>query len=716
MAAGSESLESWLNKATSPSNRQDDLENIMGFCNQINKELEGPQIAVRLLVHKIHSPQEWEALQALTVLGACMKNCGQRFQNEVGKFRFLNELIKVISPKCLGDKVSERMKSKVIEMIYSWTLYLPEETKICEAYQMLKSQGIVLADPEIPLDATIVPSSSEKPKNPVFVDEQKSKKLAELLKSKKSADLQEANRLIKKMVKEDEVRTQKASKQSSTVEAVNNRVKLLNEMLAYFSPEGSTDGDKDIIRELYSECDKLRQTLCQLATETDDNDTYLGAILQANDDLSNVINSYKKIIEGQTINGETKTQSSVTQDTSRPAESESLIDLTDLDNPGVSKVPFALSMFSHVDLLCGSTVAEEESDKASASFSLLDKELLSLGLNGLVTNESAQPRNVSNCLHPFQNCSQDVDRFDTTSPAGPVFFTTPPSSSSSVFGSVFPRAPLPSVTLQHPPVGPVSSSTVPAALPHSRSTVLLPPATLHVATSQISTAAQPSQSEPAPLGHSLRDVTLLDFSSPKSGPQVLNDNTQAKREDTSFPANPPCQGGMPNCPPARCQADNALLHSPNPIIVQSQNNLGAGHDASLANVFVPLEAVRPMYDGSGVHVLLHFARDCPPGRPDVLVIVASMLNTSPLPVSDIALQAAVPKTMGVRLQPPSGTHLAPFNPIIPTAVISQVMLLSNPHKEKVRMRFKLTFTLGEQLRTDIGEVNDFPPPDRWGVL
>lgn len=28
-----------------------------------------------------------------------MKNCGQRFHNEVGKFRFLNELIKVVSPK-----------------------------------------------------------------------------------------------------------------------------------------------------------------------------------------------------------------------------------------------------------------------------------------------------------------------------------------------------------------------------------------------------------------------------------------------------------------------------------------------------------------------------------------------------------------------------------------------------------------------------------------
>uniref|UniRef100_A0A663LSF5 VHS domain-containing protein n=1 Tax=Athene cunicularia TaxID=194338 RepID=A0A663LSF5_ATHCN len=56
-----------LNKATNPSNRQEDWEYIIGFCDQINKELEGPQIAVRLLAHKIQSPQEWEAVQALTV-------------------------------------------------------------------------------------------------------------------------------------------------------------------------------------------------------------------------------------------------------------------------------------------------------------------------------------------------------------------------------------------------------------------------------------------------------------------------------------------------------------------------------------------------------------------------------------------------------------------------------------------------------------------------
>lgn len=35
--------------------------------------------------------------------------------------------------------------------------------------------GIVLADPQIPLDATLIPSPSPRPKNPVFEDEKKSK-------------------------------------------------------------------------------------------------------------------------------------------------------------------------------------------------------------------------------------------------------------------------------------------------------------------------------------------------------------------------------------------------------------------------------------------------------------------------------------------------------------------------------------------------------------
>lgn len=106
-----------------------------------------------------------------------MKNCGRRFHNEVAKYRFLNELIKVVSPKVssvpvaysqseqvihsldlepdcppycshqhfasqyMGDSAPEKVKLKIVEMLYSWTAAFPGETKISEAYQTLKRQG-----------------------------------------------------------------------------------------------------------------------------------------------------------------------------------------------------------------------------------------------------------------------------------------------------------------------------------------------------------------------------------------------------------------------------------------------------------------------------------------------------------------------------------------------------------------------------------------------
>nr|ACI69744.1 ADP-ribosylation factor-binding protein GGA1 [Salmo salar] len=195
-----ENLESRVNKATNPLNKEADWDSIQGFCEQLNNEPEGPQLATRLLAHKIQSPQEWEAMQALMVLEMCMKNCGKRFHNEVGKFRFLNELIKVVSPKYLGTRAPEPVKKKVLEVMFSWTVGLPDEPKIADAYQMLKKQGIVKQDPVLPDEP--LPPPPPRTKSVIFEDEEKSKMLSRLLNSTHPEDLRAANKLIKEMVQE----------------------------------------------------------------------------------------------------------------------------------------------------------------------------------------------------------------------------------------------------------------------------------------------------------------------------------------------------------------------------------------------------------------------------------------------------------------------------------------------------------------------------------
>ncbi|XP_043940969.1 ADP-ribosylation factor-binding protein GGA3 isoform X2 [Protopterus annectens] len=696
----------------------------------------------------MQSPQEWEALQALTVLEACMKNCGTRFHNEVGKFRFLNELIKIVSPKYLGDKVSEKVKTKVIELLYSWTLALPEEGKIKEAYQMLKRQGIVLLDPQISVDRTLI-TSPPRPKSTVFEDEEKSKLLEKLLKSKKPEDLKEANKLIKSMVKEDEVRMQKVNRRTKSLEEVTNNVKLLNEMLAHYSKEDSSDADKELMKELYESCEKMRRTLFTLASETEDNDNSIGDILQASDDLLRVINSYKKIAEGHLVNGEVETpKTSKLEEIKQTSETETLIDLVGLDIPRIpSVVPSDPGQSPVIPVLPPPPLGisgqfwnkangqnENSSclqDNASVSLSLLDEELLSLGLNDPVPTTLKETTGNAQ-WNAFQAEPDDLDLIGTA----PATSGSPVSSVLQKFSQPINSAPATVFPLSQTLPQKASDESLPFLF-KSGTASLLPSGTV--------TAPLLQYSHDYLMSSSGSPSLELDSLGQKCLKEAKGTTSQEKTTTVCHPGTAiqtcvaPSHLSTPDGIPVHVSLTTAsihsvdatsgpgpgspLFHSLTPQLSSQQNSPLRGMEISLSGVHVPLESIKPSsvlpmtaYDKKGFRVLLHFAKDCPPGRPDILVIVVSMINTAPLPIKNILLQAAVPKAMKVKLQPPSASELSPFNPILPPSAVTQVMLLANPLKEKVRLRYKLTFTMGEEICTETGEVDQFPPTEQWGNL
>uniref|UniRef100_A0A8C9B9Y5 Golgi associated, gamma adaptin ear containing, ARF binding protein 1 n=1 Tax=Phocoena sinus TaxID=42100 RepID=A0A8C9B9Y5_PHOSS len=542
-----ETLEARINRATNPLNKELHWASINGFCEQLSEDFEGPPLATRLLAHKIQSPQEWEAIQALTVLETCMKSCGKRFHDEVGKFRFLNELIKVVSPKYLGSRTSEKVKNKILELLYSWTVGLPEEVKIAEAYQMLKKQGIVKADPKLPDDATF-PLPPPRPKNVIFEDEEKSKMLARLLKSSHPEDLRAANKLIKEMVQEDQKRMEKISRRVSAIEEVNSNVRLLTEMVMNHSQGGAAaQSSEDLMKELYQRCERLRPTLFRLASDTEDNDEALG-----------------------------------------------LSDPTPTSGPGLDGA----------------------------------------GWNSFQSSDGTEP--------PHPAPAPNVD-------------SRPPAQTSLPTSSGLDDLDLLGKTL----------------LQQS-----LPPESQQV---------RWEKQQPAPR------LTLRDLQN-KSSCSLSSSGATSLLHTVSPEAPGP-------------------LRQPTPT------------ELSLANITVPLESIKPssilpvtVYDQHGFRVLFHFARDPLPGRSDVLVVVVSMLSTAPQPIRNIVFQSAVPKIMKVKLQPPSGTELPAFNPIVHPSAITQVLLLANPQKEKVRLRYKLLFTMGDQTYNEMGDVDQFPPPETWGSL
>lgn len=644
------SLESRINKATNPLNKETDWDNIKGFYEQLNNEPEGPQFAARLLAHKIQSPQEWEAMQALTVLETCMKNCGKRFHTEVGKFRFLNELIKVVSPKYLGSRAPEPVKKKVLEMMYSWTVRLPEETKIADAYQMLKKQGIVKQDPVLP-DDNPLPPPPPRAKSAIFDDEEKSKTLSRLLNSTHPEDLRAANKLIKEMVQEDQKRVEKVSKRLNAIQEVKESVSLLSQLLEGYSKESCSQSNQELIKDLYQRCEKMRPTLFRLASDTEDNDEALADILQANDSLTQVINMYRQLVKGEEVNKDG------IRTPSQPGSSSALLDLTGINT-------------SATVVASGSEPSSLQALTQNMGISLLDDELMSLGLN-VAENFNSQST--------FQS-------YNSTE---------------------------------------ISTPSVPAA-------VLLP------AVSQKQQASPTGGPTAAPKAMDELDLlgkTLLQQSLPPESQQVKWDklqpqsrvtlrDLQTKSSSNSRPGPASAAGSTSNVAVHLEQTD-ALLNAPSvPTSERGSSPAADSHDSvALSDITVPLETIKPssllpvtVLDKHSLRVLFTFARDCPPSRPDVLVVIISMLSSAPVPVTNIRFQAAVPKVMKVKLQPPSSTELPAFNPILPPAAITQVLLLANPLKEKVRLRYKLTFNVGDESHDESGDVDQFPPPTTWGNL
>ncbi|XP_035759444.1 ADP-ribosylation factor-binding protein GGA2 isoform X2 [Egretta garzetta] len=563
-----------------------------------------------------------EALHALTVLETCVNNCGERFHNEIAKFRFLNELIKVLSPKYYGTWSSEKVKSRVTEVIFSWTVWFPQEVKIRDAYQMLKKQGIVKEDPKLPEDK-ILPPPSPRPESSIFdTDEENSKLLARLLKSSHSEDLQAANRLIKSMIKEEQEKSAKVSRRVNTISEVSENVKRMDELLENYKRQELSKSDQETLQTLFQRCEKLRPLLFRLASETVDDDEALAEILQANDKLSQVLGQYRQGVASQENGGGGGSATSsadvpACRTTPRRMKSYTLIDFSELE--ATSQSP--------TDPSANITTASRHSSTTSTC--LLDEEFKSLGLSNS------------------------------------------------------------SVVQKPPPDFGVAETAV------------------HNGYSEILSAVQPLRLQESWEDSQSERTEFQGQLSPPSRTKTLSLDLSPMK--LPFP-------DLPNSSMA-----NTSFSSLGYELKPAASSHPASHDASLENLFVPLISITPssicpltVYDRNGFKAMLHFSREPAPGRPDVLVMVLSMLSTSAQPIKDIAFQAAVPKTMKIKLQPASGSELPAFSPLLPPTVVSQVLLLANPHKDPIRLKYKLAFTQGMQPFSEVGEVTGFPEAELWG--
>ncbi|KAF9423904.1 hypothetical protein HW555_000962 [Spodoptera exigua] len=323
------SLEALILKATHESLPCPDAAALEAFCAVMKDAAEGAQLAAQALAARIHTPNAREALLALSMLDRCMRRCDAGFHAEVGKFRFLNEMIKLVSPKYFADRTSPEVRTRVLQLLHAWSIEYPKESKFKVAYDMLKNQGVVKETPP-PLPPEDVVPPRNRAKNAIFEDEEKSKLLQKLLQSKKPEDLQHANRLIKTMVREEERRNEESSRRAQEVGNALDSAELLKELLA--NAEDASPEEEQLIHELHMSCGTLRLALQRLAASESQPEClseWTDDILHASEVLDEVFekyDAYSKYTKEKKKNPNAKVSST---DQAQGSNSDSLLDFAE---------------------------------------------------------------------------------------------------------------------------------------------------------------------------------------------------------------------------------------------------------------------------------------------------------------------------------------------------------------------------------------------------
>uniref|UniRef100_A0A1E1XD00 Putative signal transducing adaptor protein stam/stam2 n=1 Tax=Amblyomma aureolatum TaxID=187763 RepID=A0A1E1XD00_9ACAR len=144
-----------VEKATSERNTSEDWALILDICDRVGAVPGGPKDCLQCIMRRMNHSIPQVALQALTLLDACVKNCGKIFHLEVCSREFESECKKLLSKG--HPRVVDKMKGLLKKWAQEDFSKDPQLSLIPSLYSKLKGDGVDFGTE----GASDIPASSE---------------------------------------------------------------------------------------------------------------------------------------------------------------------------------------------------------------------------------------------------------------------------------------------------------------------------------------------------------------------------------------------------------------------------------------------------------------------------------------------------------------------------------------------------------------------------
>ncbi|XP_068445215.1 target of Myb1 membrane trafficking protein-like isoform X2 [Clinocottus analis] len=311
-----------IERATSGALQSEDWGLNMEICDIINETDEGPRDAVKALKKRIVGNKSFrEIMLSLTVLEACVKNCGHRFHSLVASQEFIEGvLVRSILPKY---NPPTSLHDRVLSLIQSWADAFrssPSLAGVVFVYDDLRRRGLEF--PMTDLDALSpihtpnrsIPENETPETNPVAAVTQQSQPPAP-----PSVPTESTSPPVLSSEGPTSLSAEQERKLRSELALVKGNLTVMTELLNELIPGQSQQDDTELLQQLYSVCKSMQTRVVELIPQLLD-EGFIEELLMVNDDLNNAFIRYERFDRLNKAQIPNSQQSSST--------SPSLIDLT----------------------------------------------------------------------------------------------------------------------------------------------------------------------------------------------------------------------------------------------------------------------------------------------------------------------------------------------------------------------------------------------------